>query len=105
MPLYDFLCDSCGSVHEELVASADDTTAVHCPACGAPCRRQTVSRFQISGTRPRTDPASLAASGGDLVTDTDTFVTAMDTFGDSIGDGLTASQKERAVERLKKARP
>ncbi|MEM7019057.1 MAG: FmdB family zinc ribbon protein [Pseudomonadota bacterium] len=104
MPLFDFRCSQCNTIHERLIQSqASETT--ECPNCGADCKRITVSRFNVAGTKPKTNDASLTASGADFVNNPDSFVKAMDTFGEKVGAPLTAGQKERAVERLKSAKP
>lgn len=45
MRLFDFRCDECGRVFEELVDSADEE--VRCPACGSPRATRQLSRFAI----------------------------------------------------------
>lgn len=41
MPIYEFLCSSCGERFEELVAA--DTEAAACPACGTKGARRMLS--------------------------------------------------------------
>ena len=101
MPLFDYRCVTCGSIHEALVSSAEADQKRVCPACDGNALRKTVSRFQPRGIRSRTDQASLGMTGRDFLADHDKFAAAMDTFGESIGNPLTAQEKERAVERLK----
>lgn len=56
MPLYEFRCENCGMVVEELLRHADMTAQVTCPACGT-----------LSATRLLSAPAiggSESAAGG-----------------------------------------
>lgn len=103
MPLYGFKCTDCGAVHEKLLDRAEADDSVSCPRCGAGTERVRVSRFGIAGAKPKTSAASLASSGADFLASPDKFVTAMDTFGEKVGEPLTAIEKERAVARLKEA--
>lgn len=101
MPLYFFDCGKCNSVFETIVAYCDREEMARCPSCGGDGRRQRVSRFCVSNCTSKVDVSALNANGSDFVSDPDKFVTAMDTFGEKIGDRLTPRQKERAVENLK----
>ena len=50
MPLYEFKCEACGQVAEELRPMASMDEAKECPACGGQARR-IVSRtsFRLTG--------------------------------------------------------
>ncbi len=49
MPIYEYLCSSCGRVFERLVLQSNATVA--CPSCpGAPVEKQ-VSAFNFKGER------------------------------------------------------
>ena len=104
MPLYDFRCSTCQSVHERLIA-AGSKLGIHCPSCNGLCERVKVSTFSIAGAKPRTNESSLLSSAADFMKNPDKFVTSMDTFGEKVGASLTSTEKERAVERLKDAKP
>lgn len=64
-----------------------------------------VSVFRVGGRRPIASDGSLKASGRDFISNPDRFVSAMDAFGEKIGDRLTDRQMERAVERIKTIGP
>lgn len=104
MPLFNFKCEECRSVFEALVGHRERAKKHCCPKCGGKSERQEVSRFQIGGRRERISKASLHANGSDFVSNPDSFVSAMDTFGDVIGDRLTSGQMDKAVENLKRAK-
>lgn len=46
MPIYEFECNRCGGLFEELVAVG--TTAATCPACGAEGAERRLSTFGLS---------------------------------------------------------
>lgn len=102
MPLFNFRCERCQSVFETLVGHREKKK-ICCPRCGGASERQDVSFFNIAG-RLRTGNAALIATGGDFVSNPDKFVTAMETFGEKIGDRLSSRQMDKAVEKLKQAR-
>ena len=104
MPLFNYQCEDCRSVFEALVGHRERTKKCSCPKCGGRSERQEVSRFHIGGRRGKVSNASLNASGSDFISNPDSFVSAMDTFGDKIGDRLTNGQMEKAVENLKRAK-
>ncbi len=47
MPIYEFICEECGEMFEELVRSASDTQGVICPACQG---EQVKKRISIIGS-------------------------------------------------------
>ncbi len=51
MPIYEFECEGCGAVFEELVAAGG--AAVACPKCGAERTRRLMSRVSPPGRVPR----------------------------------------------------
>jgi putative FmdB family regulatory protein len=51
MPIYEFECEGCGAVFEELVAA--DVAAVACPECGAERTRRLMSTVSPPGRMPR----------------------------------------------------
>lgn len=61
MRLYDFRCNGCGHVFEELVESSDE--AVTCPTCASTGATRQLSAFAIgSGETP--GPSRSAAPAG-----------------------------------------
>ena len=50
MPIYEFECEACGEVCEELVAVG---AAVACPACGSERTRRLMSTVSPPGRMPR----------------------------------------------------
>lgn len=102
MPLFNYRCGKCATVFEALT-DYDDKKLLSCTRCGGASQRHGVSLFRIGG-KPKIDRTSLSATGADFISSPDSFVSAMDTFGDKIGDRLTARQMEKAVEKLKQAK-
>jgi putative FmdB family regulatory protein len=48
MPIFEYLCEDCGSKFEKLVrrsASENDANGVHCPSCGQEHLKQQFSTF------------------------------------------------------------
>ncbi len=101
MPIYEFRCGKCDAVTEKLIRKDDEIEQLSCTQCGAEVSK-ILSTFRIDGATPKTSDASLAASGRDFSENPDKFVKAMDAFGEKVGSPLTKTEKERAVERLKK---
>ncbi len=60
MPIYEFRCEDCGHVFEELVRFGDDPE-LKCPECGGTDTRKAVSLFGFSGVN--TGSSSSASSG------------------------------------------
>ena len=50
MPIYEFECEACGAVFEELVAAG---AAAPCPECGAERTRRLMSAVSPPGRTPR----------------------------------------------------
>lgn len=57
MPIYEYACQGCGKVFEELIIRRADEAELACPACG----KREVSR-QMS--RPAAAPSSGGGGGG-----------------------------------------
>ncbi len=51
MPIYEFECEKCGRVFEELVAA--DSEPPPCPECGAAHARRLISLVSPPGRQPR----------------------------------------------------
>lgn len=67
MPIYEFVCESCGRPFEDLVRSYNAIAEVRCPACGSAALRRKVSTFasHVSGDGgSSTSPSSGACTGG-----------------------------------------
>lgn len=50
MPIYEYVCQECGSGHEQLVRLAD-ASPTDCPACGKPAlqRKMSAAVFRLAG--------------------------------------------------------
>jgi putative FmdB family regulatory protein len=51
VPIYEFECEECGAVFEELVAAG--TVAAACPECGSERSRRLISAVSPPGRTPR----------------------------------------------------
>lgn len=103
MPIYEFHCKRCEATQEKLRSfdTRDDTLL--CQNCSGITKRVQVTRFGVTGGKPKTSDASLASTGADFASSPDKFVKALDTFGEKMGTRLTNSDMERAVSRLEEA--
>jgi putative FmdB family regulatory protein len=45
MPIYEYLCQDCGSKFEKLVRRSGDASELECPSCGQKHLRQELSTF------------------------------------------------------------
>lgn len=61
MPMYDYQCQSCRAMFEELVRSADEP--VICPECGAESAQRQLSAPSILGTGRAQDSAPSPQRG------------------------------------------
>ena len=101
MPLFNHVCNDCGNVFEALVHGELEESEP-CRRCGGDSRRSEISTFRILGAGQRRQGGGLSAA--ELSSNADSFVSAMNNFGDRIGGRLSSRQMERAVENLRKAR-
>ena len=62
MPMYEYMCVVCGSVHEKLVPSAQADAPQACPKCGSDRSRRQLSVFSFGGGRTAA-PAAPASRG------------------------------------------
>lgn len=64
MPLFEFICEDCGKVFEELVRSASHVSGVFCPACHSEQVKKKISTFasKLAGGSGFSLGASSAAS-------------------------------------------
>lgn len=102
MPLFNYQCRKCSAVFEALTGSGD-RSVVRCKSCGGASKRLAVSSFRIAGGKSGAGQAP-GRTGADFISDHDSFVSAMNSFGDRVGDRLTSRQMEKAVEQLKQAK-
>ncbi len=66
MPIYEYVCPSCGGSFEKLVRSTTSAAEVVCPTCGNPDVRKKVSTFAASvkgGSGASTSSTSCAPGG------------------------------------------
>ena len=49
MPIYEYRCEACGKVFEDLTMSAGDDEETACPECGSPEIKRLVSSFSSAG--------------------------------------------------------
>ena len=49
MPLYEYVCQSCGERFEKLVRSTTNTTEIFCPSCASAAVKRALSTFATSG--------------------------------------------------------
>jgi putative FmdB family regulatory protein len=61
MPLFEFVCESCGHRFEEIVSSS---STPHCPACDSAELRRLISGFAVGGSTRRAAAAPAAPIGG-----------------------------------------
>jgi putative FmdB family regulatory protein len=101
MPLYNYECQGCQTVFEVLTEFGTKVK-VACERCGGESRRSEIAAFSILGSNG--NGRASGKSGSDFFSNADTFVSAMNGFGDKIGDRLSNRQMERAVENLRKAK-
>ncbi len=59
MPLYEYECNSCGKVFEQLTAISGKES-VHCSACGSDDVKKLLSAGVVKGSTP----PGLASAGG-----------------------------------------
>lgn len=63
MPIYEYLCQSCGNKFEKLVRRSDDVLESGCPSCGQKHLQQEYSTFAAQ-TSGHADSGSSQMSGG-----------------------------------------
>lgn len=50
MPMYEYRCQECGKLYEQLRRMSEADTNLQCPACGSPKVERQVSTCSFSGT-------------------------------------------------------
>ena len=98
MPLYDFKCKACGQEDELLASMQAQKSGEPCAACGGVMERLPVIKMHLKGAR------SMDEGPESFTKNADSFIGAMDDFGDKMGCRLTRTEKGRAVARLESAR-
>jgi putative FmdB family regulatory protein len=63
MPIYEYLCDDCGTQFEELLRGSQTTADVACPACGEPHVTQRLSTFAAHANGSPKDGMPSCPSG------------------------------------------
>ncbi len=58
MPIYEYLCESCGSHFEKLVRKSDDALEAGCPSCGQKHLKQEYSTFAARAGSPSSSASS-----------------------------------------------
>jgi putative FmdB family regulatory protein len=102
MPIYEYQCDECGHLFEEMKKRTDPEPA-ECPQCGAPKPRRAISRtgFKLKGngwyvTDYKSNGGSSAASNG---ASADAGTDSGDSGTESGGDS-DAAEPEPATENV-----
>jgi len=52
MPIYEYLCQDCGTKFEKLVRRTTDASETECPSCGQKHLKQEYSTFAAHATGP-----------------------------------------------------
>ena len=70
MPIYEYLCESCGNKFEKLVRRSDDVLGSGCPSCGQKHLKQEYSTFAALGASEssRAAPARMGGCPGGMCT-------------------------------------
>jgi putative FmdB family regulatory protein len=63
MPIFEYVCQNCGTKFEKLVLSSRRTTSLQCPQCGAEDVKKALSVFGSTGSAA-SGAASAAAGCG-----------------------------------------
>ena len=65
MPIYEFKCNACGQIFEQLVFASDDEKDLLCPSCGKADACRLMSSFSCGASTPGgLSPASCGPSTG-----------------------------------------
>jgi len=59
MPIYEYLCESCGNKFEKLVRRSDDALEAGCPSCGQKHLKQEYSTFAARSGAADSAPAPM----------------------------------------------
>lgn len=67
MPIFEYLCEDCGSKFEKLVrrsASENGANGLHCPSCGQEHLKQQFSTFAAHANGPSHSPEMPSCPSG-----------------------------------------
>lgn len=58
MPIFEYVCQDCGSRFEKLIRRDSDTESITCPSCGAARYEKTLSTFaaHANAAKPAASP-------------------------------------------------
>jgi putative FmdB family regulatory protein len=65
MPIYEYLCESCGDKFEKLVRRTEDALEAGCPSCGEKHLAQQYSSFAARGSSSGDTSFTPAGTRGD----------------------------------------
>ncbi len=65
MPIYEYLCESCGDKFEKLVRRSEDALEAGCPSCGEKHLAQQYSTFAARGGSSADSSFTPAQTRGD----------------------------------------
>jgi putative FmdB family regulatory protein len=57
MPLYEYVCQSCGERFEKLVRNTTNSVEIICPSCASAAVKRALSTFATSGGAESASPA------------------------------------------------
>ena len=67
MPIYEYLCESCGSKFEKLVRRSEDAMQAGCPSCSGQNLKQEYSTFAAhAGSGGSSAPQQNVGCGGGM---------------------------------------
>jgi putative FmdB family regulatory protein len=66
VPIYEFVCETCGALFEDLVRSYAAISEVRCPTCGSAALRRKVSTFasRVAGAGSTSSSAGASCNVG-----------------------------------------
>ena len=64
MPIYEYLCQDCGTKFEKLVRRQAETPDLECPKCGQKHLKQELSTFAAHAGGAKSQDAPMCPSGG-----------------------------------------
>ncbi len=66
MPIYEYICDDCGTKFEKLVRRPAEIAEIECPSCGQKHLKQELSTFaaHANGSSRKSADVPMCPSGG-----------------------------------------
>jgi putative FmdB family regulatory protein len=64
MPIYEYICDDCGTKFEKLVRRNQD--AISCPSCGESHLKTTLSTFAAHSSNGKSQASPFPSCGGGM---------------------------------------